>query len=106
MRRVLVHLVLATALLFQGLEAPCAPMPTDMTPMATADGVPCTEPPGCPGCPDDDMAACIQGCPLPAAAVVVAPGVHHTSGREALPLSPAVHRVTYLQAPPTPPPIV
>ena len=115
MRRLLAHLLLSAALIFQGMGAACAtgPMPSDMgNPMTVAAGMAdasatCMTSHACPGCPGDHMSAqaCMQSCGLPASVPSVAFSVPHVPQGLALAPPSNVSLVDYLQAPPTPPPI-
>lgn len=115
MRRVLAHLLLSVALIFQGMGSVCAygPMPvgTGGQPMAmqgmtdAAQG--CTAMPMHAGNTGDHMTAqtCMQSCSLPANIHSVAFFVPHLLLGDALALPPSVSLVNYRQVPPTPPPI-
>ena len=115
MRRVLAHLLLSVALIFQGMGSVCAygPMPVDRgdQPMAmhgmsdASHG--CTAMPMRAGNPTDHMTAqtCMQSCSLPATIHSVAFFVPHLPLGDALALPPTVSLVEYRQVPPTPPPI-
>ena len=115
MRRLLTHLLLSVALIFQGMGAVCAygPMPGTMgnVPMAmsgmavTAQA--CMTSHTCPGCPGDHMTAqtCMQSCSLPASIDRVAFFVPHVLSGATLAQPPIASLVDYVQVPPTPPPI-
>jgi hypothetical protein len=115
MRRILAHLVLSIALIFQGMGSVCAygPMPVGsgdqsmvMHGMANSTQG-CTAMPMHTGNPTDHMTAqtCMQSCSLPATIHSVAFFVPHLLLGDALALPPAVSLVEYRQVPPTPPPI-
>ena len=115
MRRILAHLLLSVALIFQGMSSVCAygPMPVGsgnqtMAMHGMADtGQGCTAMLMRAGHPADHMAAqtCMQSCSLPATIQRVAFFVPHLPVGDALALPPAVSLVEYRQVPPTPPPI-
>ena len=115
MRRILAHILLSIALLFQGMGSVCAygPMPVGSgdQPMAmhgmTGSAQGCMAIPMRIDNPADHMTAqtCMQSCGLPATIHSVAFFVPHLLLGDALALPPAVSLVEYRQVPPTPPPI-
>lgn len=115
MRRLLAHLLLSVALIFQGMGAVCAygpiPAATDNSAMAmrgmTDAAQACMDSHTCPGCPGDHMTAqtCMQSCSLPASIDRVAFFVPQVLLGDALARPPIASLVDYIQVPPTPPPI-
>lgn len=115
MPRVLAHLLLSLALVFQGMGVVCAygPMPPDMANSAatthTMMGMSqaCADSHPCPGCQDKHSTthACTQNCSLPAGLPSVALFVPHLLLRDSLSLPTQVSLVERIQVPPTPPPI-
>ena len=115
MRRLLTHLLLSVALIFQGMGAVCAygPMPGTMgnVPMAMSGmadmAQACMASHTCPGCSGDHMTAqtCMQSCSLPASIDCVALFVPHALSGEALAQLPIASLIDFVQVPPTRPPI-
>ena len=115
MRRLLTHLLLSVALIFQGLGGACAhgPMSPDMGSQTmgslgmTDSAQACMVLHACHGCPGNNMAAqtCMQSCGLPAGLPSVPFPMSHVSLVDALALPAKVSLLDYIQVPPTPPPI-
>ena len=114
MRRILSHLLLGLALIFQGTGTVCAAgaMTANMGSHVQIAGMPdgiqaCMDSQACPNCPGGHMAThdCMQNCSLPAGLTGVAYFMPPIPLGDALSLLPPVSLVDYRQVPPTPPPI-
>jgi hypothetical protein len=116
MRRILTHVLLSLALIFQGMGAACAygSMPVGMGSLGQAAdqgmaamAMPCSEMAADAGSIDNHMAAqdCMQLCSMPAELPVMMLSVPPLLLRDTLALPTIVSLVQHTQVPPTPPPI-
>ena len=112
MVRLLAHLLLSVALIFQGLGTACAAGRMEMAsqPGTGMASMHCSHQKDCPGCHSDKAGVsltqdCMQLCSMPASLfsviLLVPPQLAHAS----LPLSPMTSLIERTQVPPTPPPI-
>lgn len=116
MRRLLAHLLLSAALIFQGMGAACAYGTTagDVDAAASADpasmammAMPCADMAGAQDSAGghDPGQDCMQLCAMPARLPGMALSVSPLLLPEPLALFPNASLADYAQAPPTPPPI-